>query len=304
MSSSNVTRSRRFPLSSFLCFGSLAPHREEPAKPLNQPQRVAQQSGKLPGLPIQRYFQQLHDVTIMRGSPSCSFLKRLPLELRLHIYEYVLGGETINLVQIRKRSSEWPFLTSGSMLTSMIGASWDPMKPDPWKSPDINPALLLSCRQIYSEAADILYSSNVFAVDNITAFIYLAENYLSSQRLLAIKHLQVSFTWRFTSLLASYIAARDVDDGYYDFETWRRFWHLLANDMRLTSLSIDIDGLSQHEDLELDAEWVKPILEVRGIRHSSVTFMPAAQSVERFPGQADSFRRALVIATSKNLDVV
>ena len=304
MSSSNGKRGYRFPLASFLCFGSPTPHREEPTTPIHKPQRVPQQSRKLPGLPVQRQFQQPDDATIVRGSASCSFLERLPLELRLHIYEYVLGGETIHLVHIRKRSSEWPSQTSGSMLTSMIGANWNPMRSDPWESPDINPALILSCRQIYREAVDILYSSNVFAVDNITAFIYLADNYLPSQRLLAIKHLQVSITWRFSSLLASHTGQRDTDDGYYDFETWRRFWHLLACDMRLTSLSIDIDSLGQREDLELDAEWVKPILEVKGIRHSNVTFMPAAQSVERFPGQADSFRRALVIAISKNLDVV
>lgn len=308
MSSSNAKPGHPFTnryLSSFLCCGGgPAEHRGEPTRPVHQLKQVSEHPAEPPDLSVQTQLPQTSNTSARKGSNSCSLLKRLPLELRLRIYEYALGGQIIHLVHMRNDSVEWPFQASSPMITSMIGANWDPLKPDPWEPPIISLALLLTCRQIHSEAANILYSFNFFATDNIRVFIYLAENCLCPQRLLAIKHLQVSITWRFLPLLASYTGQKGNYNGYYDLATWQRFWHLIANDMRLTSLSIDVDNFGLEENLSIDAEWVKPILQVKGIRYPKVAIRPAGRSCETFPEQAKSFRQELLIAMGRKRDEV
>lgn len=291
-------------LSSWCCGGGAAEHSGTPSKPIHQLEQVPEQPGKPSGLPVQCRLPQKSDISGPEESSSCSFLERLPFELRLRIYEYALGGQTIHLVHLRNDSVQWPFQASSPMITSMIGANWDPLKPDPWEPPIISLALLLTCRQIYSEAADVLYSSNFFATDNIRVFIHLAENCLCPQRLLAIKHLQVSITWRFFPLLASYTGQKGDYNGYYDSATWRRFWHLVANDMRLTSLGIDVDSFGAEENLSVDAEWVKPILQVKGIRYPKVAIRPAGRSFEMFREQAESFQQELLIAMGRKRDEI
>ena len=280
-------RFAHFHLSSFLCCGSLAEHRGESSKPISVQTQVPQQPDKPSSLP---------DISLPKGS-SCSFFERLPIELRLHIYEYALGGQTIHLVHNRNDSVEWPFQTTSPMITSMIGANWDPLRANPWEAPQINLALLLTCRRIYNEAADILYNSNFFTTDNIRVFIYLAKNCLSPQRLLAIKHLDVSVTWRFFPLLSHYTDRRDVSEGFYDSATWQQFWHIVANEMKLSSLSIDFQNFSAYG--ALDEEWVKPILEVKDIQNPSVTFMPTGLI---YPERAETFRQGLVFSLSSKRD--
>ena len=284
-----------FSRSSFFCCRGQAEHRVEPNKPIHEPGPGPEKAAKLSGLPVNA------NAPISRTPSSCSFLERLPLELRLQIYRCALGSEIVHLVDMRDDGSA-QHESSKSVLTSMIGANWDPMKSDPWEAPNLNLALLHTCRQIYNEAADILYSSNTFVVDNIRAFIYLAEKCLSPQRLLAIKHLQVSITWRFNSLLASYTGPRGTSAGYYDFATWWRFWRLVANDMRLTSLNIELGHFGLEENVALDAEWMKPVLEIKGIRHPGITIEPAAPVLETFPEQAEVFRQRLIISMSRQCD--
>ena len=295
--------SSRLRLSSFLCFSNRGPAEPsaEPRKPVHQLDHVPPQSAKPSGLLVRGQKDQPDDIAVSRGSTSCYFLEHLPLELRLRIYEYALGGQTIHLVHMRNDSVQWPFESASPMITSMIGADWDPLKADPWEPPIISLALLLTCRRIYNEAADILYSSNFFATDNVRVLMYLAESCLSPQRLLAIRHLQVSITWRFLPLLASYNGERGVSNGFYDSSTWRRFWQLIAQDMRLTGLSVDIDYFGQDENLALDAEWVKPILEIKGIRYPNVTIRTAGRSSETFPGQAELFRQELITSMGRTL---
>ena len=284
--------STRFHRSFFFCCGDQAEHGVKPSRPIHEPGPVPQNVANSPGHSIHT------DASDSRRPSSCPFLRSLPLELRLHIYKWALGRETIHLVYMRVDCAEH-YESSKSVFTSMIGANWNPMKSDPWEAPNLNLALLHTCRQIYNEAADILYGSNTFAVDNIRAFIHLAENCLSSQRLLTIKHLQVSITWRFSSLLASYTGSRSTSAGYYDFATWRQFWNLVANHMRLTSLNIELGHFGYNENLALDAVWVKPMLEVKGIKQLDITIRPADPVFERFPGQAEAFRQGLIISMSR-----
>lgn len=291
--------------SSFLCCGGgAAEHPGSPSKPVDQLVQVPEQPGKSLGLPVQCRLPPKSDISGLEEPNSCSFLERLPFELRLRIYEYALGGQTIHLVHVKNDSVESSFQASSPLKTSMIGANWDPLKPDTWEPPIICLALLLTCRQIYSEAADIIYSSNFFATDNIRVMIYLAENYLCPRRLLAIKHLQVVITWRFLPLLASYTGQRDDYNGYYDWATWRRFWHMVANDMRLTSLSICVDSFGTEEYLSVDAEWVKPILQVKGIRYPKVAISSARPSSKMFLEQAESLRQELLITMGSKRDEI
>ena len=297
MSKSTVDNGSIFAHRTFLfslCCGNPAEQHVKPSKPIHELGPVPEKAAIPSSLPVQSR-------TSFSRSPSCLFLERLPLELRLQIYKYALGSDTIHLVDMRGDGSEH-HESSKPVSTSMIGANWDPLKPDPWEAPNLNPGLLRTCRQIYSEAADILYSSNTFIVDNIRAFIYFAEKCLSPRRLLVIKHLQVSITWRFSLLLATYAGQRGNPADYYSSATWRRFWKLVANNMRLTSLSIELGYFGYDENLALDAKWVKPILEIKGIKHPDVTIRPAAPVFETFPGQAEILRQSLIVSMSRKCD--
>ena len=273
-----------------LCCGSLTEPNTKPSKPISQLEQIPQPSNASKSPLV---------VPLPKGS-ACSFFERLPIELRLRVYEYALGGQTIHLVHTRNQDTELPSQYSSVVVPSMIGANWDPLEADPFQSPVINTAFLLACRQVYREAVDILYSTNNFVTDDIRTFIHFGKDCLGPQRLLTLKHLHVIVTWRVRPLLASYTGHTDVKEGFYDFAIWKRFWHIVANDMKLTSLKIQLQFSGQ--DFALDDEWVKPLLEIRNIKRPDVMYGPFVRILPGSQGQLENFRQGLITSISRKRD--
>lgn len=128
-----------------------------------------------------------------------------------------------------------------------------------WKFAKVKLALLQTCRQIYIEAVNIFYGSNVIHMESQRILIDLADKYLRPHRLAAIRSLHVesmhcSFPRRFSTLLMG--------------NNSPRFWSIIAHRMNLVELRpfIYIRFLGDPADITIDAPWVKPMLAVKGIK--------------------------------------
>ncbi|KAJ7062099.1 hypothetical protein C8F01DRAFT_1136390 [Mycena amicta] len=97
---------------------------------------------------------------------TCSFLHKLPLELRRCVYEEALGGRRI-LLFISNESDDSGRRRIRARTTSMLLGREDIVSLVlrlPGQYHPIAIALLRGCRQIYAEAHEILLQSNVFDV--------------------------------------------------------------------------------------------------------------------------------------------
>ena len=199
------------------------------------------------------------------------FLTDLPPEIRRSIYGYVVGGQLLHLDNERNRTvvrrcrspeecvadgysrdaRNYFRYTGGGKCSQTLGIVALP--------------LLLSCSQIYVEAIEILYKSNVFDFDDLDALIYFANCTIPLSRLQQIRHLSFrlnrsrhSDLWNKGELIQS-----------ENFK-WRHFWRLIATGMRLSTLKVRIMLPEHFPDAEVDADWVKPMLTVRGIRKPDI----------------------------------
>lgn len=140
-------------------------------------------------------------------------LGRLPLEIRLQIYGSVLGNRRIIHLS--------PSVDRDKLANLM------------WKFAKVELALLQTCRQVYIEAVNIIYGSNVIHMESQRILIDLADKYLRPQRLAAMRSLHVesmhcSFPRRSSTLLMG--------------NNWPRFWSIIAHRMNLAELRLFIIG--------------------------------------------------------------
>ena len=166
---------------------------------------------------------------------SNSSLCRLPLEIREHIYELALGDvgysdHGIHLVTMRKRMAhircydapprETNWFNPLRSIPACEHTCWGPTAGDgayigtherhriPFEWNIVS--LLLTCRQVYTEAVPIMYRSNTFIVRQSAALSNL-ERTILPQRFQAIRTLELS----------TRIPASERSDPYYlDFTTW------------------------------------------------------------------------------------
>ncbi|MCJ1466987.1 hypothetical protein MMC07_005609 [Pseudocyphellaria aurata] len=122
-----------------------------------------------------------------------------------------------------------------------------------------NIALLQTCRQIYLEAINVLYTTNIFDIDHLQTLIYLSKS-IPPQQFATISTLHVS--WPVTYHAASYHGQVD------SMNDWERVCHVVATKMpglRHFKVSLSHNApLSIRE--ESDQDWIKPLLEIRGLR--------------------------------------
>ena len=224
--------------------------------------------------PLPPYRLNLSNSSINKPSASnseiCSLLTRFPFEIRRRIYEFTLGGNRLLLHHEHKHIK---------LRSEII-----PLDPPSWASEYRNyrhdeahqvsggiqhlPGfpLLLTCRQIYMEAVSILYDENIFDLDSPLILVYLAERCLRPQRLKAIRHLGLN--WRYFD-----------DPGHftekihepYDFETWEKFWNIVAFRLNLQSLNVRLEYVGESHRLNLDGNWVQPMLKVKDIGQAQIT---------------------------------
>jgi hypothetical protein len=255
------------------------------------------------------------------ASVGCPLLARLPKEIRLQIWQYVLGSggchyhlvhgggrithalcqssnhENVNKLPSPCCPSSASRACCDKMLMSHICTTDESCIRQSTnvdevfeKLPRANSTLLRTCRQIYQDAALLLYSTNIFDVDDLNTFIYWSRTILPS-RLAAVRALSISWDIFWPPL------TKTDPLGRYTFETacpharlglrnsdqvWVDFWDIVATKMPgLQDLRIMIGcnppyygvvdpiiffGKERGLLRDVNALWVKPLLTIRGLK--------------------------------------
>lgn len=195
-----------------------------------------------------------------------SRLSLLPLEIRREIYGYVLGREENCLVllpfKIRAVPLPHPIVTKGNAIhparnVTKYESSFWPHRP----------ALLRTCRQVYQEAVNLLYSANVFVIKHTLILNSFAKR-VHPARLNAIRSLRVSIQQQgwCTSCECDRHASCILPQ-----QAWRLCWETIAGMQHLTTLHVDIDyPMSKHRG-QLDCQMMlRDLMALRGIAHFSL----------------------------------
>ena len=227
-----------------------------------------------------------------------SRLLRLPAEIRLQIWYEVFGGEVLHLVQLPKRLGHvrcCSTLSATDARRSCILAYRGPgpiAQPADIKLSSLDLALLQSCRQIYTEAVDVIYATNLFDLDDVSTLLYLSQT-IRPQRLAAIKYLQL--TWE---LLWAPFSIPETKDPFLfpnDDATWVTFWRLIETQMPgLLELTFVVHAMYPKMDWSLDEGWVQPLLRIRGLKEFRLELSYPTHSTLELPIETfEPFRQRL-----------
>lgn len=171
------------------------------------------------------------------------FLSRLPVEIRLLIYDYVC-----------RNVKGYIFITN-SQSTESSSFMFQPTF-----------AFLQTCRQIYQEGADAVRWSSTFIVLGPCAWHPILNGRivpLVPDKFNSIVHLETEFVFNHLS--------RDHHlFGIYRDETntecWEQVWAMIGASRRLKSLKIKICYNGPLDGMSADADWLKPLTQIRGIK--------------------------------------
>lgn len=214
--------------------------------------------------------------------PDSLFFARLPPEIRCRIYAHVLGNNVIYLTHASRRIAHQHCPLPSSLSDDDNDDEHEIIAMDPapeilWRSdedriPYSNQfhsfpiSLLRTCHAAYSEALPVLYGSNVFSFSSPLPLVYLYHRFLLPRSHFAlIRHLRLHWMYMVNpGGMCGRIHAP------YDFNTWARFWEVVAG-MELVSLGTQIEVLGHvEEDLSHEAPWFREIMQVSGVRKVDV----------------------------------
>ncbi|KAL6716726.1 hypothetical protein ACLMJK_006294 [Lecanora helva] len=232
------------------------------------------------------------DITL--GTQPLNQLTKLPYELRMRIFQMVYSDNIIHVTFLSRRMihdvigvtdrtdcrntrviapvevgvrHDWP----GGDVVEV----WDD---DDWTGGDDGivqeshhaklSLLFQTSRQIYRETISLIYNNNVFSIHSPLTLIYLHDYILLPQRFSSIRHLHLKWD-----------RLRDWTLGHWTFrchpdeiETWFRFWNMVAR-MKLLSLSLELTIWIPSRPYNLEADYMKPLLKVRGVRQAGVRLL-------------------------------
>lgn len=127
--------------------------------------------------------------------------------------------------------------------------------------------ILRTCRQVYTEAVEILYSNNTFSVNNLWTLIDFSKA-IPGQRLAAVTHLQI--VWNIQKLPLSSALPPTRGEAKYDNYLWETFWDVVAHGMSgLVNLRINLK-VATAANCKLELGWVKPLLQVHGLERCNI----------------------------------
>lgn len=243
--------------------------------------------------PLPRRRRRLSTGYSQQTNVNCHLLNKLPLELRLQIYEYVLGGNLLHLIQIPRRIAHvrCRALHVPDHSRQCRPASRMPLHPWLRTISSANLALLKTCRQIYIEAIDILYTTNTFDINHLSTFISFSQT-IRSQRLGAITSLHMY--WDLGYNFVRYGSKKNYQD-------WNTFWHVVATQMPgLRDLDICLKRGFQLLPITPShyEPWVSPMCEVRGLRSVEIEIglgMHEEELSSEDLGKQDAVRKTLIM---------
>ncbi|KAI9877250.1 MAG: hypothetical protein M1830_004431 [Pleopsidium flavum] len=219
--------------------------------------------------PLPRNRRALSTISFDRSlNSTCVLLDRLPPEIRLEIYTYVVGGNLLHLVQGQERISHVRCRASSAtdfLRTCRPAAANTARRIIPGSTSNGNLALMRTCRQVYIEAMDVLYSTNIFDLDDPRTLLYLSQS-IRPQRLASITKLHV-----YCPIGSPPRHGRGkrypIKERPYDERTWEQFWHVIATRMpRLLDLKVRFGLRFGIPELRMDDVWVMPLLEIRRLK--------------------------------------
>ncbi|KAL8686008.1 MAG: hypothetical protein Q9218_007410 [Villophora microphyllina] len=244
---------------------------------------------------------------------SSTLLCRLPSELRLKIYQHVFEGSVFQL--IRKPNVHIDRAPMGRLIQQRmpprIILGDHPLLPR--KQPSPKPmnellnhtaleicrerrsrwGLLLTCRQIYHEATQTFYNTSTLRFSDPHVLLNMATVYLHKQHLLAIRRLEI--VW-FCFLRHSDTHGLSLQE--HSQLAWDEVWHLIADEMKLSSLQVCSLIFGRTQDLTLEAPWIQSLAHVQGIPQCEITFKPCGAKLHPLDEQD---RRILLERLSRTL---
>ena len=223
-----------------------------------------------------------------------SILRRLPMELRLHIYSLALAADDmahpmihegitcakvpevlIFLPRIKDRRipphSRIDYRLEDAIVSISSRRSGSKSK---------RAALLRTCRQVYTEAVDVLYQQRTFVMDEraFTAFAAM----IPQHSLDRIRHIQ--FTLKEEAL---------ADSPYRPCEPlvpsqWITFWPIIAKMRNLQTLSVQIRNLVGNSVELADDHRCRPVLEpllaLHGLERFDLHYQAESVPIVGYPG--------------------
>ncbi|KAL8665833.1 MAG: hypothetical protein Q9202_001955 [Teloschistes flavicans] len=206
------------------------------------------------------------DLNAVSGFEGSS-LDRLPLELRQEIYGYVLGREENWLIFLPFKMRAVP--------QGHLSTMWDVTHPYVNQTKVVRDhrlfwpqrtALLRTCRQIYREAVELLYTGNTFVVKHPKILFTLAK-YVPPQRFSSIRTLHIC-------LMSPY---HHSSSRSLTLEDYRRFWEIIRGMEHLQTLHVSIQCkvISQHPspDEETLCRWhLLPMTLLSGLKEFKLDF--------------------------------
>ncbi|KAF2501941.1 hypothetical protein BU16DRAFT_424012, partial [Lophium mytilinum] len=186
-----------------------------------------------------------------------SLLFRLPLEIRRLIWAEVLGGYVIHFIMPMRILSH--FVCSAPEKV-VCGCRINEFRSCGKMAPGVL-SILVTCRQIYSEAIEYLYSANTFSLLYSNHLIHLS-TLLIPARLNAIRVLRIRWAIRglpyYVRPSGEHLTFRE------DTEYWQQSWRALAQMRGLRDLRIRlVDTVWQNQWLQLESRLMEGVREVK-----------------------------------------
>ncbi|KAF3931451.1 hypothetical protein ABW19_dt0203466 [Dactylella cylindrospora] len=186
-----------------------------------------------------------------------SKLLQLPGEIRNLIYQYALGGNTFHLINTTNSlsharchipfnpsqdSRRWANEAEASADHDRVCLPLGYSRSNCYENRDqvqhlslyasYSGGLIFTCRQVYLEASDYLYSSNMFCVNSLDMLFHL-RNSITPRHFRLIKHLQLSHcVTHFEQFISERKKSRKIPlYPPYDNKTWKEVWRVIAEEM-------------------------------------------------------------------------
>lgn len=196
----------------------------------------------------------------------------LPEEILLNIYECVIGNRVLHIVRRRGKLGHTSCKSTGEpdvckeakcrgfkLPTGLYVLSGN-------GSGDLI-QLLQTCRKVYVDAIDILYTSNIFDIDSLESMISLSCAILS-QRFDSIQNLQLDL--RFS--LSLYFSESSPSSDYL---RWSRVWAIIGSMKALQHLWIRISWPRPRYSAMEEKRMMEPLWMVPRLRTYLVSLPPA-----------------------------
>lgn len=197
---------------------------------------------------------------------NCGLLSKLPYDVRLIIYEMVLGGNVLHLSAQSPKNRILYNICKHPDKIDQTGIHQDcssisVLRPSSAPRDDYEEAtgllpLLVTCRRIYSEAISSLYSNNTFEFNQIFAAFTFLKVMIPQQRLQRIRHFRLHLRIPRHPLVNSR-ATRD----------WRDLWTFFGTEMPgLQTLYVQLlmlQPMEAHIESTQDNEaetWIRPMV--------------------------------------------